>query len=195
MPVRIPLDRICVNTGVLCPRCQRIAEERGYSDLDIRVMRALLSLEKRLGATEIEFVSTRRLDGKLLVLVRAQGEVPVWLGRELQAALDDPSVARIIVLPIDIRDPKALIEYAIRPFRVLDIKKVYLPDGSEDLIVKLPRAALERTDPAVLETVLDVVRRRIRGEVYIEYVDVPAGERVSIAKEDLWRVLDKIGRR
>ena len=47
----------------------------------------------------------------------------------------------------------------------------------------------------MLETVLDVVRRRIRGEVYIEYVDVPAGERVSIAKEDLWRVLDKIGRR
>ena len=195
MPVKIPLDRICVNTGVLCPTCQRIAEERGYTDLDIRVMRALLSLEKRLGGSEIEFVATKRLDGKLLVLVRARGEVPVWLGRELQAALDDPGVARIIVLPIDIRDPKALIEYAIRPFRVLDIKRVYLPDGSEDLIVKIPKAALERTDPAVLETVLDIIRGRLRGEIYIEYVDVPAGERVSIAREDLWRALDKIGRR
>ncbi len=194
--MEIPLDRICVRTGVLCPRCQRLVDEGVYNELDVEVMRAFLRIEKKLGDRTLRYVKTQRLDHKLVVLVDTpDGILPSWLGKELQAALDREDVTAVIVLPHTGGDIKKLIEYAVRPYRIIDITRVYSLDGSIDYVVKLPAKARGRLDPGVLAIVLELVQKRFGGRLYIEYVDVEEREEVEkVSTEELKKLLDRIDR-
>ena len=56
------------------------------------------------------------------------------------AALDKPRIKKVIVMPTN-EDPKSLLEYIIRPYKVIDMSRYYLPDGSEAVTIKIPRDA------------------------------------------------------
>ena len=195
MPVEIPLDRICVRTGVLCPRCQSLVDRGLYDDLDIRVMRALLGIEKRLGDVRIKYVKARRLGTRLIVVVEApDGSLPSWLGRELQMALDDPSITSVIVLPHG-GGVQKLVESAVRPYRVVDVSLYYLPDGKEYYIVKLPSSARGRVNSELLRVVEELAEKWYGAGIMIEYVDVPEEEPVEkVSVKDLRSLLDRIDR-
>ena len=196
MPVEIPLDRICVRTGLLCPSCQRKVREERYTEDDLNVMRALLSLEGKLGQLKVRFVRSYRVDHKLVVLLEStSGTLPVWLNRELQAALDDPTVNSVIVLPARGVGVKELVEAAIRPFKVVDVSKVYSPDGSVYYVVRLPSNTRGKLDAGVLKIVLELIEKRFRAGVYLEYVEEEEEEPgVKISVKDLRSLLDRLDR-
>ncbi len=195
MPVEIPLDRICVRTGVLCPRCQSLVDRGLYDELDIRVMRTLLSIERRLGDARIKYVKTLRLDNRLVVLVEAPGgSLPGWLGKELQMALDDPSITRVIVVPHG-GGVQKLVEHAVKPFKVVDVSVYYSPDGKEYYIVRLSASAKGKIDRSLLRVVEKLAEKWYGKGIIVEYVETPreeASEKISIS--ELRSLLDKIDR-
>ena len=195
MPVEIPLDKICVRTGVLCPRCQRLVDEGVYSDLDVRVMAALVGLERRLEGYRIRYVKSEVVGRKLIVMIESPGGiVPAWLGRAIQEALDDPSITGVVVIPYGGTLQK-LVEYAVRPFRVVDTSIYYSLDGSEYLIVKLPERARGKLDPGLVDVVSRIAREKYGVRLMFEYVSVPEEEGAEkISVERLKSILDSIDR-
>jgi len=195
VPVEIPLDKICVRTGVFCPRCQRLLDEGVYDELDVKVMRALLSIERELGSYNIRFVKAQRLDHKVVVTVEAPGgALPAGLGRRIQEAMDDPTVSDVIVLPHG-GGLQRLLEYAVRPFRIVDTVINYAPDGREYLIVKLPRQAKDQLDPGLVRVVVEIAKKKYGKSIIFEYVDVSEeepSEKISI--QELRRILGNIDR-
>ena len=195
MPVEIPLDRICVRTGVLCPRCQSLVDQGLYDDLDIRVMRALLELEEKLGSISVKFVKAHRYGSRVVVLVNVdRGQIPVWLGEELRKVLGEDE--KVIVLPEAGSDIKRLVEGVIHPLKVVDVKKVYSLDGGVDLIVEVPEDARERLDPSTVSVLIDIVQKRLGARLYLRYVKTegPREPGVKVSLSEMRRVLDRIDR-
>ncbi len=195
MPVEIPLDKICVRSGILCPRCQSLVDSGVYDDLDLRVMRALLSLENRLSSVKIKYVKSKLKDNKLLIFIESDSidSIPVWLGREILAYLDDPRIKSVLIVP-KFDDPQELLEYVIRPYKVLGVRRAYLPDGSLVVTLTLPRKAREKLEQSgLLGVILELLRKKYKGEVLIEYAEeTPIEEKISINKQDIKKLLSKL---
>jgi transcription antitermination factor NusA-like protein len=195
MPVEIPLDKICVRSGVLCPRCQSLVDKGLYDDIDLNVMRALISLENKLSSIKIKYIKSKIKNGKLLVFVEAEppDAIPVWLGKELVAYLDDPSIKEILILP-KFNDPQKLLEYIIKPYRVLGVKRTYLPDGSLVVTLSLPQGAREKLESSGLAgLVIEALREKYGGDVLIDYVkESSEQERISVSKQDIKNILSKL---
>ncbi len=190
MPVDIPLDKICVKTGVLCPRCQRIMDSGIYNDLDLEVMRALISIESRI-KPNIKYLKSYLFNDKLVILVKSnRGELPADLGKLVEAALDNPRIKKVIIMPTD-EDPKSLLEYIIRPYKVIDMTRSYLPDGSEAVTIKIPREAAVKLVGEISDLVRRYLEEKLNAHVYFDFVDISKqeGESFRVSKPDLRRLL------
>lgn len=196
VPVEIPLDKICVRSGILCPRCQSLIDRGVYDSVDVSVMRALLDVEDRLGGVSVRFVKSRVVDGVLVVVVETRGgSVPVWLGEEIRKRVDLDGVRDVLVVEGG-RDPLALLERLISPFKVLAVNKSYLPDGSVAVVLKLPAGArrLLAEKGAAARVVLDMLREKYSGEIYIEYEEQGETGSVKLSKPDLKKLLGGLDR-
>ena len=193
LPVNIPLDKICVKTGVLCPRCQRIMDSGRYDEIDLEVMRALVSIEQRVEGSELEYVKSYLFGNKLVVLVKTnRGELPKDLGKHIEAALDNPRIGNVIVIPTD-EDPQRLVEYVIRPYKIIDMKRVYLPDGSETVTILVPLNAAPKLSGEIADLVKKYLERKLSAEILFEFVEKsPTEEKrqgLGLKKPDLKRIL------
>ncbi len=196
MPVEIPLDKICVRTGVLCPRCQSLVDRGLYNDLDIRVMRALLEVERKYRDTRIRFVKAYRIDDIVYVLVESSPGVPASLGADIRKHLDVEGVERVLVVEYR-ADKRRLIEEIIAPYRVIGIQEAFLPDGGEVVIVKVPVEARRLLESIKGRYILRLAEKLLGKQVYIEYVESSEAplkpEWLGLKKPDVRGLLDRLG--
>ncbi len=196
VPVNIPLDKICVKTGILCPRCQRIMDSGKYDEIDLEVMRALVSIEQRIDDSQLEYVKSYLFGNKLVVLVKTnRGELPRDLGKHIEAALDNPRIRSVIVIPTD-EDPQRLVEYVIRPYKVIDMKRVYLPDGSETVTIIVPLDAAPKLSGEIADLVKKYLERKLSAEIFFEFIKKNSTEEkrhgLGLKKPDLKRILGEL---
>lgn len=184
MGATIPLDRICVKSGILCPRCEARIESGEYEEWEVEVMRALLKLEPRLRSS-VKYVKAHMVGGEVYLFIEPGGPLPSWLGQELSRILD-----RRVYLVEHSRDLRRLASSLLAPSRVLGLDYSYLPDGSTILQVKvdrMPKHGVEELARKVLGLVSGM-------EVAIqeEAAQAPGGD-IRPDKKDLRRALDKLG--
>jgi len=71
--LRIPLDTLCVKTGVLCPRCQSIVRSGSVKEYEVDVMRELLDLEELPDfkfLKDMEYVRSVTSEGALVIILQ-----------------------------------------------------------------------------------------------------------------------------
>jgi len=180
VPVSIPLDKICVRSGVYCPRCQRLLDEGKYSKVDVKVMEALLAVEGKYSGYEIKFVKSYRIDDLLYVLVEARPGIPVSLGGDIYRRVKDLGIERVVVVEYS-RDPRRVLEQLLTPYPVLAIEEAYLPDGSTVAVIRVPRDAQRFIESFKGRTVLKLAEVLLGKPVYVEYSD----EKVEVLKPDV----------
>lgn len=183
MAVRIPLDTICVRSGLLCPRCEARIREGEYEEWEVDVMKALLDVGERLGG-EVRYVKAHRVGGEVYIFLEAPRGLPVWLGQELSRALG----ARVYVVEYS-KDIRRLASNLLHPARVIGLDYSYLPDGSTLLQVKVdrsPRRGVEELAKKVLSLVSGM-------EVTIQATQAPTTTEARPDKSDIRGALDKIG--
>ncbi len=157
-------------------------ESGEYDEWEIDVMNALLRVEPRLRGL-YRYVKSYRMGGDILVFLETDSGIPEWLGQELSKELG----SRVIVVEYS-RDVRRLASKLLRPSRVLGLDRVYLPDGSTMLVVRVdvrPREGVEGLARRVLGMITGV-------EVSIEEVGAGWVE-VRPDKEDVRRALDRLG--
>lgn len=140
--MKIPLDVICVRSGVLCPRCRRIIESGGYSEIEIDVMKYLLELEndnnfKFLKNTS--YVRSYRVNSTLIVILDMFEPIPRPNIIRLAKVLEEKLGLRTRIVQ-KTSDPKQFIQQLISPARIQGIDSVWTPDGSVQHIVRIPRS-------------------------------------------------------
>ncbi|MEM0061317.1 MAG: transcription elongation factor NusA [Fervidicoccaceae archaeon] len=168
--VKIPLDYICVKTGILCPRCHRLVESGKVLQEEIPVMKALIELEedkdfKQL--KDITYVRTIASRDLTVIIVKSGGVEQLLLKRAAKALSD--MLGRRVQIVEQTGDLKKLASELLSPVRINGVNTVWLPDGSTEYIVRISRYEL-RSLPSKLEVLEEILSKmlgspaRIRAE-------------------------------
>lgn len=140
--MRIPLDIICVKSGILCPRCKALVESGEHSEIEVDVMRVLLELENNSSfrfLRNANYIKSYKADSILVVVLDFQEPIPRSDIIRLGKILEDKLGLRVRIVQKTV-DPKAFISQLISPARVQGIDIVWTPDGSVQHIVRIPRS-------------------------------------------------------
>ncbi len=136
--MKYPLDRICVKSGILCPRCQRLVDSGVVSRYEIPIMKELIDLEEK-AFKELRRGSYKKAyqSGDLIIIVVEGINDPKALdraGRELSHRLN----AKVKIVE-HTGDTRRFVEQVIYPATLLGVNSLWLPDGSEQVIIRVYR--------------------------------------------------------
>ncbi len=136
--MKYPLDKICVKSGILCPNCQRKVDTGIVKREEIPIMRELMLLEDEMKELRRgEYVKAKVLDGLVIVIVRGfdSKEELEKIAKRLSQRL------RKKVKMVNLTgDKRKLVEQVIAPATLLGLNTLWLPDGSEEIIVRISRS-------------------------------------------------------
>ena len=139
--MRIPLDVICVKSGVLCPRCQKLVDSGTYTLREVEIMKALFELEEKDAnfkfLKDATYVKSYETNSMIVTILEVSEDVPqtalIRLGRVLSEKLG--SKVRVVRKT----DPKTLIAQIIAPARIQGVNSVWTPDGDVQYIVRISK--------------------------------------------------------
>lgn len=140
--MRIPLDVICVRSGILCPRCRRIVESGEHQEIEIEVMRHLLELENDNNFKFLKnssYIKSYKVNTMLIIILDTQEPVPRSTIVKLSKALEERIKVRVRIIQ-KTSDPKTFISQLISPARIQGIDSVWTPDGTVQHIVRIPKS-------------------------------------------------------
>jgi len=160
--VKIPLDHICVKTGVLCPRCERLVSSGEIEKFEVNVMRLLLELEEK---TEFKFLRNAiyhkaiNVDNFLILIIELKEHITSRLLGRLGRALSDELKMRVRVVNKSNTNIREIASQLLYPARVIGVNTLWLPDGTVEHIVRIPRSDSRYLPSNIyaLEQVLSVV--------------------------------------
>ncbi len=165
--MKIPLDYICIKSGVLCPRCRKLIESGEVAEYEVDVIRSLIELEEKEQQfrflRDTSYIKTYRVDDLYIVILEMPDNVHSHMIARLSRALSDKLGARVKVIRKS-NDVKNVIAQILSPARIQGINTVWLPDGSVQHIVRIPRYDA-RYLPASIES-LEKLFREMFNEVF-----------------------------
>jgi len=166
--LRIPLDTLCVKTGVLCPRCQSIVRSGSVKEYEVDVMRELLDLEELPDfkfLKDMEYVRSVVSEGALVIILqdvrdntpdpRSLNKLSWVLGERLKTK------TRIIT---NTKDLKEVVKQLVFPARITSVNTIWLPDGTVEYVVRIPKFEM-RNLPFKRREVIEDILTQITGNV------------------------------
>ena len=145
--MRIPLDYICVKTGVLCPRCRRLVESGAVSEFEVDIMRYLIDLENdpeyKNFLINFTYVKAYKISDTIVILGEFSQRSDQRIIQRISRALGDKLDAKVRIISVSTRkDIKSIVSQLVFPARIIGVNIVWLPDGSHQYIVRIPRGDL-----------------------------------------------------
>ncbi|OWJ54891.1 transcription elongation factor [Pyrodictium delaneyi] len=142
----MPLDYVCVKSGVLCPRCEGLIESGSVDEREVEVMKALIELEEGEGLQALKkatYYKAYFIDDEMVIVVMDLGvgaSVPVFTryARDIEQKLRDKLGKRVKIIP-RANDVRGLATHLLYPIRILGVNTLWLPDGSIEYVVRIPR--------------------------------------------------------
>lgn len=144
--MRLPLDHVCVKTGILCPRCERLVSSGAVEEFEVDVMRGLIELEEdqdlKRYMQNLGYVKAYRFRDSIVVLIQRLNYVPPDVYQKISRHLSESLNARVRVVNGSSRDLKSIASQLLFPARILGINTVWLPDGTSFHILRIPKRDL-----------------------------------------------------
>ncbi len=143
--MQIPLDYICVKSGVLCPRCQSLVDSGAVTEDEVAIMKALIELEEKEDMQILRKAVYHKAfhvdDVMVIVMDLGVGtSVPVFTrhARMLEQKLHEKTGRQVKIIP-RASDVRGLAAFLLYPARVLGVNTLWLPDGSIEYVIRVPR--------------------------------------------------------
>lgn len=189
MGIVLPLDKICLKSGILCDNCQRKVDEGRVGVEELDVLKALAEAETGLKGFEGRYVKTIKHGDALIVLLETRSHIPRKLRRELESRLKGHG--RVIVAKYS-KDLIETVNSLIEPLRVVGADEIYAPDGSTYKVLKIEKRGEQLLGG--MEGALKEIARKLYGvEILVEYVATKEKRRISVEKRDIRSSLEKLG--
>jgi transcription antitermination factor NusA-like protein len=152
-----PVCNFCLQTGILCGKCQSLLDSGELSNLDISVAMEFNKLEEKYPALkDITFYRAVEV-GSLVVVLVGEGDLPIILEQrgKVIKSLEQNLKKKIRVIETS-SSTKKVIEDLLIPAEVAGINEIYLPDGTTVKKVRI-RTFDRKKLPASVDTLEDVV--------------------------------------
>lgn len=140
MPKMAQICQFCLRSGMLCPKCQKKVESGEVTQLDLKIARLLLSMEKEFPVLqEVTLYGAVNAEETLAIIVD-KGDVARMLSyggkiiREIGKKVG--KIVRVVEHGVS---PRKFIEDLFAPLTVVAINKIWLPDGTTETRVILDR--------------------------------------------------------
>jgi len=140
MPKMANICDFCLKSGILCPKCQTKLKSGKVTDIDLKVGRLLLSLEKTYPTLQdIRFHKAVEANDVLAVIV-GRGDVARLLsyGGKIIRELGEKIGKTIRVLEHGV-DNRKFLEDLFAPVSIVTINTIWIPDGTTETRVILKR--------------------------------------------------------
>ena len=155
--MKFPICTFCLKTGVLCVRCQEKLARGEVTELDLRVAKVFLELENRFPILkDIQYHKAFQHDNFTVILISGAGNTlkPLWL--RIARALGEKLGGEVRIVE-KTSNLKLLVEQVITPCRLLGVNTLWLPDGTEENTIRVPRFDRRRL-PARQEVLEDMIK-------------------------------------
>lgn len=143
--MKLPLDHVCVRTGILCPLCERKVSSGMVEPFEVDVMRAITDLEQDQELKgymgDMAYVKAYRFRDTIVILVDRRSEIPQEIYQRISRSLGDLLKANVRILWSS-KDLKSIASQLLFPARILGVNIVWLPDGSSFYVLRIPRRDL-----------------------------------------------------
>ena len=169
--MRTELCSFCLKSGILCKKCSAKVKSGEISELDLKIARLLLSLERKYPSLQnICFYKAVGV-GKTLAIMVGHGDVPRLLsyGGKIIKTLGMETRKSVRILENGVDDRKFL-EDLFMPLNILTINRIWLPDGTTEtrVILKRKRGYQPPFDLKALKEIAHKVRKM---SLRVEFAD------------------------
>ncbi|AWR94322.1 transcription elongation factor NusA [Acidianus brierleyi] len=168
--MKIPLDYLCVKSGLLCNRCQSLVDSGQVDSFEINVMKILLDLEdtqfKEL--KDSTYYKAIKVNNLLILLVSSGPSMTIQKWIKVAKVLQEKLGMKVRIIEKTSNIKSSAVQL-LSPARVLGVNTVWLPDGSVQYVIRVSRTErrLLPADALVLESALSKIhdtRVKIRVE-------------------------------
>jgi len=155
--VNLPMCYFCLRTGILCPRCQEKVNRGELTELDFQVAKALIELEEKRypQLKKVTYHRAHRENDLLIIILSGTGNTirPPW--SRIARLLSERFKANVRLVE-KTSNLKIVAEEVLTPSRLLGVNTLWLPDGSEENTIRVPKADMRRlpAKPEVIERIL-----------------------------------------
>lgn len=160
--MKTPICFFCAKSGVLCPSCQEKLDKGEITEADVEVSKWFINYEtKNPQLKDYAIHKTVKLPNMMIVMVSGGSSNKALLAKiSKQLSEEKKTNVRIIEKTSSI---KRLLEQIVTPARVMGANTIWLPDGSWESTIKMPRSDLRKMpiDPRSAEEAI----RILTGEV------------------------------
>jgi RNA-binding protein YhbY len=155
---------------VLCPRCQGLVDSRVVEPYEVDVMRVLLDLEDK---PEFKFLKdavyhkTLKLADLLVITIQLPDSLTNQrLINKLDRQLSEVLGIKVRVIDRSVNNIRSIAFQLVTPARISGINTLWLPDGSVQYIVRIPKSD-SRYLPASKEVIEEVLSTLVGSSVRI----------------------------
>jgi len=142
--LKTPICYFCAKSGVLCPRCQEKKDRGEITDTDVEVSKWFINFEaKNPQLRDYVIHKTVQAGRTLVIMVSGGGAASRQLLTKLSKQLSDEKRYNIRIVEKS-SSIKRLLEQIVTPARVMGANTVWLPDGSWESTVRIPRSDLRK---------------------------------------------------
>jgi len=162
MPKMANICYFCLKSGILCPKCQAKVKSGEVTDLDLKVVRSLFSLESKYPLLQDVYFHKAVEANDFLALIVGRGDVARILsyGGKIIKEIRKETGKTIRVLEHGV-DNRKFFEDLFAPLSITTINTIWLPDGSTETRVILKKGGRRR--PRINTTALKEIARKVRG--------------------------------
>jgi len=144
--LKYPLDRICIKSGVYCPYCQQKIESEVVEKSELEVLRALVELEDKLKFLKKgEYVKSITLNDEVYVFVKDDFDLSELNTLEHELSKELHRKVRVIEY---VPDTRRLVERIMYPASIISINRVWLPNGTEIMNIRISRRDRKHLTPS-----------------------------------------------
>jgi len=169
----IMLTKICavdLKSGILCPKCEEKVRSGEVSQLDLKVAKILLELENKYPALQTVYFHKAIESGDNLVILVDKSDVSKILsygGKILREISEKTGKRRIRILAYN-DEPRRFLEYLFAPASILTINKIWLPDGSEETKVVIPKKDIRKL-PSDINVLMEFAKNIMGMTLRVEF--------------------------
>lgn len=173
--VKTPICTFCAKTGMLCKTCKTNLNKGKISNLDVELSKVLLQVEKNNASLQnTKFFKSIKIDN-ITILV---GDVKFKEVTEREEVADEirHELKSEILAISKLKNERKTLDNIFKPMRVVGIDKVYVPDGTYELKIRL-KGEKEKLPLGIKKL------QRIASEI------IEADVRIEIVKlDDTWKI-------
>ncbi len=169
--MKIPFCTFCVKSRMFCAKCQSLLDSGGeYEELDVDVIDKLLSMEQKYKQylSDVSYSKSYKVRNLLLIaMVGIRGGIPKSIVKQMEEELTSELGinVRLVEHTTKVNELATQLTY---PARIYSISMAWLPDGTNETIIKIPRHETGRLPfkPTELGKVLSkLTRENVKVEV------------------------------